>query len=1049
MVGLMPIVADRCLEAPGLLLHLKDNTVVTEEEWKQLRPTVMAGHSLRMSHYLVAADGTVYQPEGEQPFELGGRPCTIEDLHQLGFTLEKAIDPCGIRDEAGNYPPLPEASKERLYNIALRWYCVWSRDAKTPELSRLVVIDIPTGNSAPIAQRPYPIPYKYLEAVRKEVQKLIDGGLIEPCISSWASPILVRLKKDSTPDDIRLKLIVDYRRLNEVTIPDAAGLGSQEEILHGFGGSQRFCGIVDAAGGFYQFLINPEHRFKTTFCLPTSMGGTSFQWRVAPYGLTRNPAGYSRGMMYALKGLAQCKLGPDGTGGAASWIDDVSMHADSFDAFAILFETILQRMAFAGMSLKASKCYLLHQKLEVLGYHVTPDGLIMQQDKLDELRNRFHKDGKPVGPVNVKEVRIFLGVVNFYKRFIPRLALLAAPMNALLKKYPDDSAYVQDGTTENRDLMSGVQQSYEAILMFLQSSAVVSAPDLQDPLAEYVICPDVCDIAVGGVLLQWQWPVLGERGPGPDAGVPMRSTKGIDPLTQSWRLAKGWKLRTIEFYSKTLDPAQRNYPTFDKEGAAVLLCCRKWAQLITCHPTTVYTDSSVAATMLTKHLGPPRLQRWGMELGTFLPYLKIQHRRGVDNGMADFLSRFPTFTRYIPTPKDVVYLPEEDYADVAEVPLFTHKLVSNDDQLIANWRYTLVEAKDPKEATTIWQGHIDTLALMEEPMALPDGNNPFLEGLVAEVGKRVTMQDFWKEQQDFNAEIKDWQKYVEIFEATHGRAPVVYDLYCGEGGFSRGAREVGCDCHGFDINTACRQRYETEPSAQGQLAPSFMSFHRADVNEPQFWEALAEGVLDGQTLPRPDIIHASPPCLQFSRIVKVQPTARQQAEAASDPDILNKLVTRLGSLQQALLAKDGRPLIWQIESVPESRSSVTVPVLSTTILCGTMMGHQIFRHRIIYSNYPLTTPSRHDHTGKYIWHGNTGGDLDTKHVSHAEPTMYGMYPKSNMDQRTAEGWHQAIGAIPGTYSSRGIMGCLPTGYGRLTAGQMIAHQLHEEYGCPV
>ena len=168
-------------------------------------------------------------------------------MHQLGFTLEKSIDPCGTPDEAGNYPSLTEASKKRLYDIALRWYCVWSRDAKTPELSRLVVIDIPTGNSAPIAQRPYPIPYKYLEAVRKEVQKLIDGGLIEPCISSWASPILVRLKKDSTPDDIRLKLIVDYRRLNEVTIPDAAGLGSQEEILHGFGGSQRFCGIVDAA----------------------------------------------------------------------------------------------------------------------------------------------------------------------------------------------------------------------------------------------------------------------------------------------------------------------------------------------------------------------------------------------------------------------------------------------------------------------------------------------------------------------------------------------------------------------------------------------------------------------------------------------------------------------------------------------------------------------------------------------------------------------------------------------------------------------------------
>ena len=1045
MVGSIPIVADRCLVAPDLLTYLQGNDTLTIEDWIRLKPIGLPASSLRMSHHIIAADGTIYQPENEQPFSAGGRPRTIDDLHELGFSLEKAIDPNGVRTDMGSYPALPDKLKKILYDIALRNYCVWSRDAKTPELSRLVVIDIPTGNSPPIAQRPYPIPYKYLEAVRKEVQKLIDGGLIEPCISSWASPILVRLKKDSTPEDIRLKLIVDYRRLNEVTVPDAAGLGSQDEILHGFGGSQRYCGIVDAAGGFYQFLINPKHRFKTTFCLPTSMGGTSFQWRVAPYGLTRNPAGYSRGMMYALKGLAQCKLGTDGTGGAASWIDDVSMHADSFDAFAILFETILQRITFAGMSLKASKCYLLHQKLEVLGYYVTPDGLVMQQDKLDALRNRFHKDGQPVGPVTVKEVRIFLGVVQFYKRFVPRLALLAAPMNALLKKYPDDAACLQGGTVENVDMMTGIQQSYEAIMMFLQSSAIVSAPDLQDPLAEYVICPDACDIAVGGVLLQWQWPTAGERGPGPDAGVPLRAGKGTDPLTQSWRLAKGWKLRTIEFYSKTLDTAQRNYPTFDKEGAAVLLCCRKWAQLITCHPTTVYTDSSVAATMLTKHLGPPRLQRWGMELGTFLPYLKIQHRRGIDNGMADFLSRFPTFTRYIATPQDVVYLPEEDYADVAEVPLFTHKLVSNDDNLIAKWRYTLVEAREPKEATTIWQGYVDNCALISAENALPQGDHkPYLESLVSELGKCVTIQELWKEQQEFDAEINNWQQYVDIFEATHGRAPIVYDLYCGEGGFSRGARAVGCECHGFDINTACRSRYENEPSAQAENAPSFMTFHPADVTTTVFWDALAAGELNGIPLPRPDIIHASPPCMPFTRAVHLH-------NRDADTDILNMLIIRLKSLQQVLLAQDGRPLIWQLENIPESRAFVTVPIHSTALLCGTMMGHQLFRHRLIYSNYPLVTPIRHDHTGKYIGnHGQSGNHTShTQYNLSPEPVMYGIYSKPYMARGTADEWHIALGATPGTYSARGIVGCLPTGYGRLTAGQMIAHHLHEEYGCPV
>ena len=98
------------------------------------------------------------------------------------------------------------------------------------------------------------------------------------------------------------------------------------------------------------------------------MGGTSFQWRVAPYGLTRNPAGYSRGMMYALKGLDSCRLASDSEGRPShgvskSWIDDISMHSDSLEGFTDLFERILTRISFAGMSLKASKCYIRARKI--------------------------------------------------------------------------------------------------------------------------------------------------------------------------------------------------------------------------------------------------------------------------------------------------------------------------------------------------------------------------------------------------------------------------------------------------------------------------------------------------------------------------------------------------------------------------------------------------------------------------------------------------------------------------------------------------------------
>ena len=82
-----------------------------------------------------------------------------------------------------------------------------------------------------MAQKPYPIPYQYRDAVVDELRKLLHGGLIEPTISQWASPLLVRLKKDSTPEKIRLKCIIDYRRINQVTLADAAGLGDMEEIL--------------------------------------------------------------------------------------------------------------------------------------------------------------------------------------------------------------------------------------------------------------------------------------------------------------------------------------------------------------------------------------------------------------------------------------------------------------------------------------------------------------------------------------------------------------------------------------------------------------------------------------------------------------------------------------------------------------------------------------------------------------------------------------------------------------------------------------------------
>ncbi|RPG36136.1 MAG: hypothetical protein CBB72_004845, partial [Muricauda sp. TMED12] len=726
----------------------------------------------------------------------------IDDLKALGFSLDDAIDP-DKRREDGSYEPLSDEKKKVLYKIAARWKEVWSTDTRAPRISYLVVLDIPTGDAKPVSQAPYPIPAKLRSAAMDEINKLLKAGLIEPSMSDWASPTLVRVKKDSTPDNIKVKLAIDYRRVNAVTQTDAGGLGTQSDILYGVGGVNKFIGLVDAAGGFYQYCLCPSAKHRSAFILPTSMGGTLFQFRVAPYGLQRNPSGYSRGMQWVLKGLHERNDLNGGKGGALSWLDDICMRATSFEAFCDIFDLVLERLCMAGMTLKGSKCDLLKEHTDLLGFVATPHGLMLQKPKLSKLI----EDGIPVNP---KEARTFLGATAFLRRMVPRMSLLAAPMIEACKlaeqrkratrKVPSgQQRAVESKAAFLRDEQELVDQSWQAIMDHLDSDAVVSTPDFDDPLAEFVICTDASDIAVGGVLMQWQHPT--GKGPGPAADEPV--DKKADPINNSWRFDKGWELKIIGYYSKTLDTAQRNYPAFDRESGAILVCVRHWSDLITYHPTTVYTDSSVATSMLSKHNAPPRLQRWGAELGTYLPHLKIAYRRGTDNGLADLLSRFPAFQRFTGV-REVENLPDDYFDRVGEAPLFTSPPKERGRDYLKRARYELYDPKKPTEVhENFWctqdapeipgrgfkdrlprttsdgdplddgsdEGETD-LALVTarsgnsypQSYALTPAHERFISAFAAAAKQDCT---------DRESGLAKWLRYVLIFRATLGYAPLV------------------------------------------------------------------------------------------------------------------------------------------------------------------------------------------------------------------------------------------------------------------------------------
>ena len=354
----------------------------------------------------------------EPPMPSG--PISAKEVYDLGLSLDESVD-CKRRDADGRCQPLSDEQKEQLlmqFRIHHRALC---RDPRSPPTCWATRVTIPTGDHAPVQQRPYPMPYKYLEAARDEIAKLLDAGLIAPGYSNWSSPVICIVKKDSTPGKLRIKLAVDYRALNAVTVPDVGQLGDQSEVLSGFGNGQGYRGLCDAAAGYYQLGLSPEDAHKTCFVVPASMGGTSFIWKVAPYGLSRLPAAYSRTMMLMMRGLSSITLSDGSLGGVGTWLDDISFHAETFDGYCELVGMILARLVSAGMTLKASKCDLLHQELHVLGYLATPDGLRMDPAKVEAIT-------RMPCPIKADEVRTFMGMCNFQRHFCEHLGTLAADL---------------------------------------------------------------------------------------------------------------------------------------------------------------------------------------------------------------------------------------------------------------------------------------------------------------------------------------------------------------------------------------------------------------------------------------------------------------------------------------------------------------------------------------------------------------------------------------------------------------------------------------------
>ena len=267
--------------------------------------------------------------------------------------------------------------------------------AKDGELgcTSLVEHKIDTGDAKPIKQPPRRVPLAQKSVVEEELNKMLKQGIIETSDSAWSNPVVLVKKKDGG-----VRFCVDYRRLNTVTKKDAYPLPRIGDCLDSLAGSKWFS-TLDLASGYWQVPLDKRDKDKAAFVTHKGL----FNFKVLPFGLCNAPATFERLMERVLQGLLwqTCLV----------YIDDIIVFGKDFRSALMHLKEVFERLRQAHLKLKPKKCSLFGTSVSFLGHIVSRDGIHCDPSKIDVVRDW-------PSPNNLKELRSFLGLCSYYRRFI-------------------------------------------------------------------------------------------------------------------------------------------------------------------------------------------------------------------------------------------------------------------------------------------------------------------------------------------------------------------------------------------------------------------------------------------------------------------------------------------------------------------------------------------------------------------------------------------------------------------------------------------------------
>lgn len=458
---------------------------------------------------------------------------------------------------------LDEAGKKMLQDVIAPFSEVFE-DFGPP--TTLGVHRIQTGNAEPIASYAYPIPAKRRLKVQEMLVDMQENGIIEPCESAWAAPLIIVQKPSGD-----LRPCVDYRKLNAVTKTDRYPMPTIEQLL--FRTDKRnFVSLLDLKSGFWQIPVAEEDRDKTAFVCEFGL----FRYLRMPFGLKGAPATFQRAMDAFARSIPTVRV--------HAYLDDLIVISPTFNQHLKDLQTVFEQMRKMNLRVNRDKCQFVCQQFKYLGHIVTTEGIQTDPSKVSAI-------AELPAPRNVKQVQSFVSSCSWYRRFIPNFAKIAKPLTDLTKKKLQ--------WTWGQDQ----QNAFDELKRLITSAPCLAPADDSLPFFLYT---DASNYAIGAMLCQ------------------KTDDKGC---------------RAIEYASRLLLPAERNYSTTEREALAIVWAMERFRGYIECNHVTVMTDHQALKWLMNIKSPQGRLARWALKIQGY--DAEIAYISGSENDVADMLSRPP------------------------------------------------------------------------------------------------------------------------------------------------------------------------------------------------------------------------------------------------------------------------------------------------------------------------------------------------------------------------------------------------------------------------